>query len=438
MTNTTPLAPSGRPHAQEPARKRSNVILWLWLSFSLVATVCFLLTWAIVSATALAIFVAWAPFLIGICLLVTAGVFAMIAIISLICNPSGKSPILSVLCVLVGAGSVWGLHKAASAMWAGAKTTVLVGGLLLAMSPWGRIAVLAWAELEEKERAEMKSSLKPKWKMIRVEYTGANPPESPKSISFVFTNTGPHAIVMAEGDLNVWNSMEHAQIDLPMKPKAALKPGGSIRLNFPLNEQGRQVFNIIQGIASDGDQPAGSATQPAGGEFHLRYRLSRLIDRKGKIFEIRSGNIEPSKFASAYDFKRGLTNPEWGLITVKYLGMQTQAHPGRAAFSLTTPHDHSVTGLKGKLNVIDIEAGHVAKDVELSFKPALSPRDSVVFALDAGKESELADKIITARTAYDRAVGNDEQTSHIVRFQLAEMKTVGGKTHTINWLGEFK
>ena len=197
-------------------------------------------------------------------------------------------------------------------------------------------------------------------------------------------------------------------------------------------------MNIIEGVAPDHDQPAGAATQAAGGDFQLRYQLKRLTCRDGGVFEIRSGNIEPLKFASAYDFKRGLANPEWGLVKVKHLGMQTAAYPGRAAFELKMPDDYRVTWLKGKLQVIDIEEGHVEKEVQLKPQAAMAQGESVVFALPAGKESELADKIITGRSAYDRAVGNDEQTSHIVRFQLQKMKTADGQIYTINWLGELK
>ncbi len=158
----------------------------------------------------------------------------------------------------------------------------------------------------------------------------------------------------------------------------------------------------------------------------------------GDAFETRSGNLEPLNCALAYDFKRGLTNPEWRLVQVEYLGMQTAAHPGRAAFSLRMPDRFRLTWLKCKLQVIDIEEEHVEKQVQLNLESTTAQDESVVFALSAGEESELADRIITGRSAYDRSVGNDEQTSHIVRFQLQAMKTAEGQEYAIDWLGELK
>ena len=444
MPDATCQGPSPQPHAHAHAnssrlpRQRSNVVLWLWLVSSLLAILCFLVTWAFVSAAPLAIIYMWIPFLIGIGLLLLAVVFAVAAVISFLGSPSGKSPVLSLLCVCAGVGSLWGLVKAASAMWAGAKTAALFGAMMLAMTPWGAFVVCTWAGLAQEERVEMQNSLQPKWRMVQVEYAGANPPESPENISFTLTNTGPHAIAQMDGHLHVWNSIEHAKVALPVKPEEPLNPGGSIRLNFPLDENGRQVFNIVEGVESDHGQPAHAATQAAEEDFHLRYQLHRLTSQDGDAFEIRSGNLEPLKCAPAYGFKRALTNPEWGLVKVEYLGMQTAAHPGRAAFGLRMPDSYRVTWLKGKLQVIDIEAGHVEKEVQLNPEGAMAPGESAVFALPAGKESQLADKIITGRSAYDRSVGNKEQTSHIVRFQLQKMKTVDGQTYAIDWLGELK
>ena len=323
-------------------------------------------------------------------------------------------------------------------MWTGAKTAALFGAVLLTMNPWGAMAISLLAGLGEQERADMQGSLQPEWRVIRVEYAGTNADKSTESISFNLTNTGPHTIAQMEGYLHVWDSLEHAKIALPVKPEEPLGPGGSIRLNFPLDEKGRQVLDIVKKPESSHGQALHAATQAADADVHLRYQLHRLTGPDNQAFEIRSGNLEPVNCAPAYRFERGLTNPEWRLVKVEYLGMQTAAYPGQAAFSLRMPDSYRVTWLKGRLQVIDIEEGHVEKEVQLNPEGAIAQGESVVFALPAGKDSESADKIITGRSAYDRAVGNDEETSYILRFQLQTMKTADGRTYAIDWRGEIK
>ncbi len=102
------------------------------------------------------------------------------------------------------------------------------------------------------------------------------------------------------------------------------------------------------------------------------------------------------------------------------------------------PDNYRVAQLKGRLYIMDIEEGHVEKEVQLNPEGAMAEGETVMFALDAGKESESADKIITSRRAYDRAIINEEQTSCIFRFQLQTMKTADGKVHAIDWLGNLK
>ena len=442
MADATSSAPGPRPGVHtdpgsggRPVKKRSRAVLWLWLTSSLLAIFCFLLTHMLVMDSPLAIVVMWVPFLIGIGLLLLGGLFALVAAVSFLRHRSLKSPILSLVCVAAGAGSVWGLVKAAGAMWTGVKTAALFGTLLVAMHPLGMVTIGLLAGLEAEERAAMESSVRPEWRMIRAEYAGVDLPGSPGCLSFTLTNTGPHAAAQLDGHLHVWNAVQHAKIAMPVEPEELLQPGGSIRLNCPLDEEGRRVLNMLEGEVPDQDQPAPGEPQAADANPQLRYQLHRLTRPDGERFEIRSANLEPANCPFGYARKRDLTSPEWRLVKVEYLGMQSPGHPGRAAFNLRMPQNYRLTRLKGTVHVLDIEEKGVEKEVELDREEGMQPGESVVFALPAGKDSELADGLIKDRSAYDQTVGNADQTSYILRFQVQAMKTADGQSLGINWLG---
>lgn len=443
-----PAPESSRPPGK---KKRSTVFLWLWLAFSLVAILCFWATVVTVDRSPGAVIIMWVPFLIGVGLVLVAGIFAVIAIASFLSSPSWKSAVLPFVCVCTGIVSLWGVVRATIALlWGGAKAVAMVAPLvlpLIAIHPWGAVAVCAWMEMEKAERDKMENSLQPEWQLVQVEYAGLTPPEAPEGLSLKFTNTGPHAITEMRGSLHVWNTMELAKVDLPISLKEPLGPGESVSLNLPLDETGIKVRRIIESADSGNpdsvedpvEDPVEDGVEPVVDRVaHLRYKLQRLTDQSGEVFEIRWGNLEPQNGTAFYGITRGLDNSEWRRVSVEYLGMQTAANPGRAAFGLSMPDDYQIASLKGKLHVIDIKEGHVEAKVELHPPQALAPGDVVVFALPAGPDSQLADKIITSRTAYDQAIGNDIEASHFVRFQLRTMKTDNGKTYSVNWLGMLK
>ncbi len=356
--------------------------------------------------------------------------------------------------------SIHFLIKVLIAICVSTGQVTILAGLMSLRTPQGIAVASIINMIDSGIKNYMANATGPEWRMIKIEYLGSDLPETPGKASFSLINTGPHKISALKGNFHAW-TLFHAEKVVTFESSTPLEPGESIRIDFPLDNFGGQVKDIIDGKNNNAFAAAGNAycyleskrtdqprtpvrDQPAvvinpkpDIDYHLRFQLQKMETSDGRRYVAWLGNMEIADKNAFFEMMRDFTSPEWKMIQVKHINDKNSEQPYRASFRLTNTGKLTIASMKGKFHVMDITDGHVEKTVTLTPEKPLTPGDSMVFHLSAGSESELAEHIIARESEYDNRVGNKEQTSYLMRFQLQELHTSDGRKIWI-WFGELK
>ena len=434
----SPPPPPGEPEpVTTPTRKRLGVFLILSLVFSLVSWLCLSGSrWAAKPFAVILTEVPWALLAIGAALVPVAGILALISFARALRFRRRGHAALSILGPLAAMG--FALAALVKAIWAIIKALFITTVLLAAMSPCGAMVLCAFLSLPQAIRNEMTHRVNPEWRMIRVEYLGSDLPDARGKVSFSFVNTGPLSVAHMEGKLHVWDA-DHIEMPVTIKPRKPIGPGESVRVDHPLDDFGRRARRIIEEAGKAGPlttQPV-TLNRPEADGYYLRFQLKSMTTGEGKRHVIWPGNLEIADKNWFFESMRDFANPEWRMIRVDYLPPDATGDAAGMSFRLTNGGEWTLADFKGKLQVMDISEGHMEKTVTLSPGEPLAPGQSMRFDLPAGAESALARRIISRGSEIDRLIGNQDQTTYLLRFQLQEFHTRDGRKIFV-WFGKLK
>ena len=441
--------------------KRSDPRCRLALFFSVLSLLIFLLIRLAYKAT---IFLAASPLLwivlgLGIISLITGLVLVLIFISA--CRRQKKPWILKSLMIfgILGVSIHYLIRVIIIIFFATAQAAMVVGGLALC-TPQGMMVVSAVCMIDKAIKDHMANSTGPEWRMIKVDYLGSNLPETPGKASFLLTNTGPHKIKAMRGKLHAW-SLFHVDKTIIFETTAPLEPNQTLRVDFMLDGFGGKAKDIIEGKNNDvqavatntanyldenlpEDVPrafksSGPAPLPPNPQpeiaYHLRFQMQNMTTSDGTRYVAWLGNMELADKNAFFEVMRDFTSPEWKMIKVEKI--DNEDNPGQASFRLINNGKLTIASMKGKFHVMGITKDHLEKTVTLSPDKPLAPGESMVFTLPAGSESDLAGQIILRESKNDLKLGNKEQTSYLMRFQLQELHTSDGRKIWI-WFGDLK